>query len=188
MHDPKSPGGQVGSGATLGDLSGLAGGAQFTMVDGGEYEGDKAYKDSKLCNILFTRELCRRLRASGSRVCVNAYGPGLVTRSNFFRGQSPIFTGIFDFITNDVLHVAETLEGAGGCLAFMAVDSTLDAASCVYYNNDIDGVPGFAPHKFEATAPSAEAVDEQKARDLWAASAKLVGLRELAAPVYTVPV
>jgi protochlorophyllide reductase len=72
----------VGLGATLGNLSGLdAAGAGFSMLDGSEYNADKAYKDSKLCNVLFARELERRLQATGSPVQVNAFGPGLITRT-----------------------------------------------------------------------------------------------------------
>ena len=44
VHDPTSGGGNVGSLATLGDLSGLASGPTFNMVDGGAYDPDKAYK------------------------------------------------------------------------------------------------------------------------------------------------
>ena len=41
---------KVGSKASLGDLSGLRAGfaPPVSMVDGGEYDPDKAYKDSKL--------------------------------------------------------------------------------------------------------------------------------------------
>jgi protochlorophyllide reductase len=76
VHDPTSPGGQVGPGASLGDLSGLASGPNFSMVSGEKFDADKAYKDSKLCNVLFARELSGRLKASGSKITVNAYGPG----------------------------------------------------------------------------------------------------------------
>ncbi|VEU41768.1 unnamed protein product [Pseudo-nitzschia multistriata] len=62
VHDPESPGGKQGVPATLGDLVGFArDGKNFQMVDGNPYNGDKAYKDSKLCNILFCKELQRRL-------------------------------------------------------------------------------------------------------------------------------
>ena len=44
VHDPTSGGGNVGSLATLGDLTGLEKGATFEMVDGGAYDPDKAYK------------------------------------------------------------------------------------------------------------------------------------------------
>lgn len=49
VHDPESPGGKQGSLATLGDLEGFSrDGKNFQMVDGGPYDGDKAYKDSKV--------------------------------------------------------------------------------------------------------------------------------------------
>jgi protochlorophyllide reductase len=41
--------GNVPPKADLGDLSGLADGA--TMIDGKEFDGAKAYKDSKVCNV-----------------------------------------------------------------------------------------------------------------------------------------
>jgi len=45
VHNPASPGGSVGPGATLGDLRGLAdNGAVFEMIDGSTYNADKAYK------------------------------------------------------------------------------------------------------------------------------------------------
>ena len=49
VHDPDSPGGAQGVPATLGDLQGLErDGRNFDMVDGGEFNADKAYKDSKV--------------------------------------------------------------------------------------------------------------------------------------------
>lgn len=49
VHDPDSPGGAQGEKATLGDLNGLErDGRNFDMVDGNEFNADKAYKDSKV--------------------------------------------------------------------------------------------------------------------------------------------
>jgi hypothetical protein len=49
VHDPESPGGAQGRTATLGNLEGLErDGRRFEMVDGEPYDGDKAYKDSKV--------------------------------------------------------------------------------------------------------------------------------------------
>lgn len=49
VHDPDSPGGSQGAKATLGDLKGLErDGRNFEMVDGNEFNADKAYKDSKV--------------------------------------------------------------------------------------------------------------------------------------------
>jgi NAD(P)-dependent dehydrogenase (short-subunit alcohol dehydrogenase family) len=41
-----------------------------------KYDPQKVYGQSKLSNILFTRELAKRLRESGSKTVVNALHPG----------------------------------------------------------------------------------------------------------------
>eukprot|EP01038_Epipyxis_sp_PR26KG_P008539 gene8539-11541_t len=89
VHNPDEPGGNVGSKATLGDISGLQMGflEPITMVDNGEYDPDKAYKDSKLCNVLTCLELARRLNKQSSvkdkiknslSVTTNVMNPGLI--------------------------------------------------------------------------------------------------------------
>eukprot|EP00889_Picochlorum_renovo_P008140 jgi/Picre1/35170/NNA_002632.t1 len=50
--------GNVPPKADLGDLSGLA--AKASMIDGKEFDGAKAYKDSKVCNMLTMREFNKR--------------------------------------------------------------------------------------------------------------------------------
>lgn len=174
VHNPASPGGSVGPGAGLGELRGLADkGAAFEMIDGSAYNADKAYKDSKLCNVLFAQELQRRLAARGSGVTVNAFGPGLITRSGFFRNQQPLFVKVFDFATNDIFHVAETVDGGGDCLVNMVTDAKLEGRGGLYYNNDLGGPTG---HQFLEQPPSEEARDATEAAALWAYSAKLVGI------------
>ena len=88
VHDPDSPGGAQGIPATLGNLEGLIrDGKTCEMIDGQPYNGDKAYKDSKLCNIFFLRELQRRLASAEATrgMSANAFSPGLITSSGFFR-------------------------------------------------------------------------------------------------------
>eukprot|EP00976_Prorocentrum_cordatum_P007560 151092-Prorocentrum_minimum.AAC.1 len=132
-------------------------------------------QDSKLCNVLFAEELQRRLAAKGSSVTVNSFGPGLITRTNFFRYQNPVFVKLFDIATNDIFHVAETVEGGGKCLAFMAVDPSLDAKGGLYFNNNINfGVKG--NHEFIEFEPSEEAHNQAEAATLWKYTADLVGL------------
>jgi len=174
VHNPESPGGSVGPAAGLGDLRGLAtNGAAFEMIDGSEYNADKAYKDSKLCNVLFTLELQRRLAARGSAVTVNCYGPGLITRTGFFRNQQPVFVKLFDFATNDIFHVAETVDGGGDCLVYMVNSSDLNGRGGLYYNN---GLAPLGKHSFKELAPSVESQNEAEAAMLWEYSAKLVNL------------
>jgi len=177
VHDPASPGGNVGLGAGLGDLAGLkASGADFAMLDGSAYNADKAYKDSKLCNVLFARELQRRLSAANSAVTVNAFGPGLITRTGFFRYQNPLFVKLFDFATNDIFHVAETVDGGGDCLVYMTTSPALEGKGGLYYNNGIAPGEGKTGHKFERGEVSAEARDDAEAAALWQYSERLVGM------------
>jgi len=176
VHDPASAGGSVGKGATLGDLAGLErDGRNFEMVSGEPYDADKAYKDSKLCNMLFSYELERRLQASGSKVTVNAFGPGLITRTGLFRHQQPLFVKAFDLITN-TFNVAESVDGGGNTLLYMLTDESLEGVGGAYYSNTIS--PGSSPtgHAFIVQESSEESKDATEARNLWRLSEKLVGL------------
>ena len=176
VHNPESPGGAVGPGAGLGNLAGVdANGADFEMMDGSEYNAYKAYNDSKLCNVLFARELQRRLATAGSPVQVNSFGPGLITRTGLFRTQNPFFAKVFDFATNDVFHVAETVSGGGDCLVYMVTAPELEGVGGLYYNNDLaPGTP--TGHKFAPGEVSVEARDDAEAAKLWRYSEKFVGL------------
>lgn len=178
VHDPSSPGGSVGKGATLGDLSGMErAGKSFEMISGEEFDADKAYKDSKLCNMLFAYELERRLEAAGSKITVNSFGPGLITRTGLFRHQPALFVKAFDIATNDIFKVAETVDGGGNCLVYMLTDETLDGVGGTYFNNKLS--PGTPPtgHAFVQTPSSAESNRADEAAKLWSLSESLVGLR-----------
>ncbi|WP_317134526.1 protochlorophyllide reductase [Leptolyngbya sp. 7M] len=65
--------------ADLGDLKGLEAGfkAPISMIDGKKFKPGKAYKDSKLCNMITVRELHRRYHDSTGIVFSSIY-PGCV--------------------------------------------------------------------------------------------------------------
>lgn len=127
VHDPTSGGGDVGSKASLGTLAGLAAGPSFEMADGGPYDPDKAYKDSKLCNLLTLGDAARRLEPKG--ITVNAFSPGLIADpKGFFRNQNPTFAAAFNRISQ-LAGVAETNEFGGSALAYMGVDPALDGVT-----------------------------------------------------------
>mmetsp|Transcript_9630 Transcript_9630/g.20865 ORF Transcript_9630/g.20865 Transcript_9630/m.20865 type:complete len:463 (-) Transcript_9630:57-1445(-) len=186
VHDPESPGGKQGIPATLGDLGGFArDGKNFEMVDGNPYNGDKAYKDSKLCNILFCRELQRKLALDGAtkNVVVNAFSPGLITSTGFFRYQNPVFSSIFNVAATNIFKLAETPEYGGAALAYM---TTVEETSGKFfdsppgtsnkYASDGNSYLGAFGKEFAPAAVSKEALDDEKAMRLWVLSEKLVGI------------
>eukprot|EP00591_Stephanopyxis_turris_P006985 CAMPEP_0195522836 /NCGR_PEP_ID=MMETSP0794_2-20130614/21387_1 /TAXON_ID=515487 /ORGANISM="Stephanopyxis turris, Strain CCMP 815" /LENGTH=450 /DNA_ID=CAMNT_0040652685 /DNA_START=36 /DNA_END=1388 /DNA_ORIENTATION=+ len=179
VHDPESPGGGQGSLATLGNLAGLEKGHTFDMVDGGSFDADKAYKDSKLCNVLFTRELQRRLDSSGAGINANCFSPGLIVGTGLFRDQNPVFTKLFDVAATNLLKVGESTHWGGGALEYMALDKTVGSKGGFYYNSP----PGSSKYgenafgdQFNIDQVSKEAMDNSKAKRLWELSEKLVGI------------
>ncbi|MFN9624157.1 MAG: SDR family NAD(P)-dependent oxidoreductase [Cyanobacteriota bacterium] len=181
VHDPASAGGRVGQPAELGDLAGLRGGAGAAMVDGGPFQAEKAYKDSKLCNVLMAREVERRLRERGRRLPVIAWSPGLVIpreEGGFFRESrrfNPLGQAVFAFVARDLLRLTETPEKAGALLAGLAVESAWDLEGFHYWSHRVLG-PGRL--RFARREPSAAALSDALATDLWCLSARAVGLGE----------
>ncbi len=184
VHDPASQGGRVGRPAGLGDLGGLRQGPGFAMVDGvSPFDADKAYKDSKLCNLLFARRLPQQLRQLGLEQGrpwpVIAWSPGLViprTTGGFFRysrRHNEAGQRLFALVARDLLRLTETAEGAGALLAGLAADPDHAAGGFHYWSNRVLG-PG--RRRFEAVQPSIEARDDALAAALWAISEELVGL------------
>ncbi len=70
------------------------------MLESG-YEPSKAYGQSKLANLLYGRELARRLEASGSSVMANICHPGYSATNLQSTGPSGLLLGIYRF-TNRV--------------------------------------------------------------------------------------
>ncbi|WP_216901613.1 SDR family NAD(P)-dependent oxidoreductase [Synechococcus sp. CCY 9618] len=182
VHDPASAGGRVGPPAGLGDLGGLVdrAGEGVTMVDGSAFSADKAYKDSKLCNVLFAREWARRLEARGTPWPVIAWSPGLVipptSTGGFWRYSrqgNELGQRLFALAARSLLRLTESVENAGALLAALASDDAHAAGGFRYLSNRLEG-PG--RHRFEACPTSGEAQDEDLARRLWEASAALVGV------------
>jgi protochlorophyllide reductase len=179
VHDPTSAGGKVGRAAGLGDLAGLRQGSGAAMVDGGAFDAEKAYKDSKLCNLLMAREVERRQREQGTPLLVLAWSPGLVIprgAGGFFRDSqrlNPIGQAVFAFAARDLLRLTESPEGAGALLAGLATTSPDDPSGFQYWSNRVLG-PG--RRRFARTEPSAEARNDDLAAELWQLSAQAVGV------------
>ena len=177
-HDPTTPGGQVGPAAGLGDMGGLEAGAGAPMVDGAApFHAEKAYKDSKLANLLLARELNRQLQAAGTPLPVIAWSPGLVIprdRGGFFRhsrGHNPVGQALFALVARDLLRVTASPEQAGGLLATLATAADHGNPGLSYWSQRVLG-PGRL--RFAPAEPSEEARDDDRAERLWRLGARLI--------------
>jgi len=175
VHDPNTPGGRVGAPAGLGQLDGLRQRPGAVMLDGrSRFDADKAYKDSKLCNVLMARSAARR-----QSMPVLAWSPGLVIPrqpGGFFRDSrrhNPIGQTVFAFVARDLLRLTESAPRAGALLAALASDPAYGAPGFQYWSNRVLG-PGRL--RFEQREPSLEASDDSLAETLWQLSTKAVGL------------
>lgn len=123
------------------------------------YSGFRAYGRSKLCNILFTRELARRLEGTG--VTANCLHPGFVNTR--FGDQSGPGFGTFVF---GLLKKAFAIPPQKGAETIVWLASSPDPA----------GTSGAYFVKCRPATPSSEARDDDAARRLWQETAKLTGL------------
>ncbi len=122
--------------------------------------GYRAYGRSKLCNILFTYELSRRLEGTG--ITVNALHPGLV-RTNIARNNGALGRVVNFFI------------GARG------IDAVQGAKTLVYLaaSQDVGEVTGKYYVDCRPVSSSKLSYDPGLAEGLWELSERLTGLSEL---------
>ena len=177
VHNPMSSGGKVGAKATLGNLSGLEADDVFEMIDGKEFNADKAYKDSKLCNILFAKELSNKLMFRNLLIPVIAWAPGLViSRENqgFFRYSreyNKIGQIFFAFLARDLLRITTSNEKAGILLSQLVYEEKYNKPGFNFYSNKL-----IAPGKFvfETNNISDEAKMDLLPQKLWILSESLI--------------
>lgn len=100
--------------ADLGDLAGFEAGflAPVSMADGKPFKPGKAYKDSKLCNMITTQELHRRLHERTGIVFTSLY-PGCVADTPLFRDTPKAFQTIFPWFQKTITggYVSQALAG-----------------------------------------------------------------------------
>ncbi len=171
VHNPEAAGGQFGKPADLGDLKGIKSDNRFSMIDGNSiFDADKAYKDSKLCNVLFAKELHKRLTLTGRNMPVIAWAPGLViprSKNGFFRYSrkyNEFGQRIFAFVTRDLLNITESPEKAGEILFMLATSSEYCEPGFSYFSNK---VVSLGKRNFEKSIMSKDASDGKLAELLW---------------------
>ncbi|MEO0988056.1 MAG: protochlorophyllide oxidoreductase, partial [Cyanobacteria bacterium J06639_14] len=157
----------------LGDLEGFEQGfkAPIAMINGKEFKSGKAYKDSKLCNMLTIRELHRRYHDSTS-IIFNSLYPGCVADTPLFRNHFKLFRVIFPWFQKNVTGGYVSQELAGERVAAVAVDPDYKESGVHWSwgNRQKQGREAFVQEL------SAEGSDDDKAKRLWELSEKLVGV------------
>ena len=122
------------------------------------YKGFKSYCRSKLCNVLFTRELARRLGDAG--VTANCFHPGFV--ASRFGDESG---GLTRF-------------GFGIAKSLFAISPEKGASTLVYLAASPEGATRTGGYyaKSKRVEPSRAGRDDAAARRLWVATAEMTGV------------
>jgi protochlorophyllide reductase len=127
-------GGAVYPLADLGKLQGMKAGMQepICMIDGKAWNGAKAYKDSKVCNMMTIRELHRRYHKQLGITFSTMY-PGCIAETALFRQKRSWFRVLFPWFMKYVTGGYVSQEEAGERLA-ECVDSPQTKKSGVYWS------------------------------------------------------
>jgi light-dependent protochlorophyllide reductase len=127
-------------------------------------DGRRRYTTSKLCNVLFTYELDRRLGHGGQGVAVNAFDPGLMPGSGLARDYPPLQRLAWRYLLPAlrVLPGVRSTRTSGRHLAALTNDARFDGVSGEYFD-------GLRPIR-----SSADSYDRDKALDLWETSERLL--------------
>jgi protochlorophyllide reductase len=158
--------------ADLGTLQGLAAGfkAPISMIDGKPFKAGKAYKDSKLCNMMMSRELHRRYHDS-TGIIFNTLYPGCVADTPLFRNSPPLFQKIFPWFQKNITGGYVTQELSGERVAQVVADPEFKQSGVHWSwgNRQKAGRQSFVQELSEQAS-------DDKAVLMWDLSAKLLGL------------
>lgn len=119
------------------------------------YRAMRVYGTTKLCNILFTRELARR----APELRANCLHPGVV-RTGFGKNEG----GIWKVLTTLGAPFFRSPERGARSLVWLALSAEAAALTGAYVQDE------------KVLQPSAQAQDDDLARALWERSAELAGL------------
>lgn len=172
-HNPDELGGKIPPRPDLGNFEGFAAGFKepISMIDGKKFEPVKAYKDSKVCNVLTMRELHRRYHDSTDITFSSLY-PGCVADTPLFRNHYPLFQKLFPLFQKNITGGYVSQELAGERLAQVVADPEYRQSGAYWSWGNRQKKNG----KSFVQQVSPQARDDEKAERMWELSAKLVGV------------
>lgn len=151
-----------------------------TLTTDESLSGGQAYATSKLCNVLCTYELARRLEANQlstpeNPIAVNAFAPGLVAGTGLGRYESvtmKITWYLILPIISRMMGFGRSPAQAGADLAYLVSSPDLGTTTGVFFSGR------------EIVPSSDESHDLKKAEDLWQTSIKLCRLQPGESPFF----
>ncbi|MEP0956797.1 protochlorophyllide reductase [Microcoleus sp. FACHB-1515] len=172
-HNPDELGGKIPPQPDLGNFEGFEAGFKppISMANGKKFEPVKAYKDSKVCNILTMRELHRRYHESTGITFSSLY-PGCVADTPLFRNHYPLFQKIFPWFQKNITGGYVSQELAGDRVAAVVADPEYRQSGAYLSWGNRQKKEG----KSFVQRVSPQARDDAKGERMWDLSAKLVGL------------
>jgi protochlorophyllide reductase len=172
-HNPDELGGKIPPRPDLGDLEGFEAGfkAPITMANGKEFEPVRAYKESKVCNILTMRELHRRYHYNTGITFTSLY-PGCVATTALFRNHYKLFQFLFPLFQRYITGGFVSEELAGERVAAVVADPEFRKSGAYWsWGNRQD-----AGREAFIQDVSPQASDYDKGEKMWECSKQLVGL------------
>ncbi len=159
--------------ADLGDLAGFEKGflSPISMANGKNFKPGKAYKDSKLCNMITVQELSKRYPPE--KIICNSLYPGCVANSKLFRNTPWIFRLLFPLFQKYITRGYVTEKLAGQRVASVATDSDLFQSGVHWSWGNRQKLVG----KVFSQKLSKRIIDSQLSQKTWDLSMKLVGLK-----------
>lgn len=125
------------------------------------YRQFSAYGLSKLCNVLFTKELAQKLKTENSGITVNCLHPGTVG-SNFGSASSPLLNRMMGWIRP----LLKTPETGAKTSVYLATSPEVEQVTGGYFD------------RCRQKKTSRLAADPANARRLWDMSMELTGLKD----------
>jgi len=157
--------------ADLGNFEGLKAGfrAPVAMIDGKPFKPGKAYKDSKLCCMMMSRELHTRFHAD-TGIVFNTLYPGCVADTPLFRNAPRLFQKIFPWFQKNITkgYVSQPLSGDRVAQVVTEAAFAQSGQHWSWGNRQVQGRAAFAQ------ALSSRATDAARSRELWDLTARLV--------------
>ena len=172
-HNPDELGGKIPPQPDLGNLEGFDQGFKppISMANGKKFDPVRAYKESKVCNILTMRELHRRYHESTGITFTSLY-PGCVADTPLFRNHYPLFQKLFPLFQKNITKGYVTQELSGQRVAAVVADPEYCQSGAYWSWGNRQKQDG----KSFVQTVSPQARDKVRAERLWELSEKLVRL------------